>query len=171
MAAIAPLVRGYVDRVARQQCPDTDPHQAATARTGSMPDRITESLDFQARSLALRSQRQQLLASNIANADTPGYVARDMNFAQALQRATATLPAARTLAATQPGHIAAAAAAAGAVGADLVYATQSQTNLDRNTVDMDRERASFADNALRYEAALRFINGQVRTLTSAITGQ
>ena len=56
-------------------------------------------------------------------------------------------------------------------GVDLVYATQSQTNLDRNTVDMDRERASFADNALRYEATLRFINGQVRTLTSAITGQ
>lgn len=138
-----------------------------------MPDRITDSLDFQARSLALRSQRQQLIASNIANADTPGYVARDMNFAQALQRATASLPMARSMAVTQPGHIAAAAArgGAGAAEADLVYATPSQTNLDRNTVDMDRERASFADNALRYEAALRFINGQVRTLTSAITGQ
>lgn len=136
-----------------------------------MADRITDSLDFQARALALRSQRQQLIASNIANADTPGYVARDMNFAQALQRAAAALPAARTLATTQPGHVAAAAAAAGDAGADLVYATPSQTNLDRNTVDMDRERASFADNALRYEATLRFINGQVRTLTSAITGQ
>ncbi|HMN76522.1 MAG TPA: flagellar basal body rod protein FlgB [Burkholderiaceae bacterium] len=134
-----------------------------------MPNRLTDSLDFQAQALALRSQRQQLLASNIANADTPGYVARDMNFAQALQRATGTLASAQVLAATRPGHIAGAAPAGG--GADLVYATQSQTNLDRNTVDMDRERASFADNALRYEATLRFINGQVRTLTSAITGQ
>ncbi len=133
-----------------------------------MPNRITDSLDFQAQALTLRSQRQQLLASNIANADTPGYVARDMNFAQALQRASGALPSARVLAATQPGHIGGTTPAG---GADLVYATQSQTNLDRNTVDMDRERASFADNALRYEATLRFINGQVRTLTSAITGQ
>ena len=134
-----------------------------------MPNRITDSLDFQAQALTLRSQRQQLLASNIANADTPGYVARDMNFAQALQRASGALPSARVLAATQPGHIGGQAPAG--AGADLVHATQSQTNLDRNTVDMDRERASFADNALRYEATLRFINGQVRTLTSAITGQ
>ena len=81
------------------------------------------------------------------------------------------MPAARTLAATQPGHIAAGTGAGAGAGADLVYATPSQTNLDRNTVDMDRERASFADNALRYEATLRFINGHVRTMTSAITGQ
>ncbi len=134
-----------------------------------MLNRLTDTLDFQAQALTLRSERQRLLASNIANADTPGYVSRDMNFAQALQRATGGLPAARTLAATQPGHIAASTAAG--AGPDLVYATASQTNLDRNTVDMDRERASFADNALRYEATLRFINGHVRTMTSAITGQ
>ncbi len=134
-----------------------------------MPNRITDSLDFQAQALTLRSQRQQLLASNIANADTPGYVARDMNFAQALQRASGALPSARVLAATQPGHV--GGAMPSGAGVDLVYATQSQTNLDRNTVDMDRERASFADNSVRYEATLRFINGQVRTLTSAITGQ
>lgn len=136
-----------------------------------MLNRLTDTLDFQAQALTLRSERQQLLASNIANADTPGYVARDMNFSQALQRATGTLPAARTLAATQPGHIGTGAGAGAGAGADLVYATQSQSNLDRNTVDMDRERASFADNALRYEATLRFINSHVRTMTSAITGQ
>ncbi|MCO5123116.1 MAG: flagellar basal body rod protein FlgB [Rhizobacter sp.] len=136
-----------------------------------MLNRLTDTLDFQAQALTLRSERQQLLASNIANADTPGYVARDMNFSQALQRATGALPAARTLAATQPGHIGTGAGAGAGAGADLVYATQSQSNLDRNTVDMDRERASFADNALRYEATLRFINSHVRTMTSAITGQ
>ena len=52
-----------------------------------------------------------------------------------------------------------------------LYATAGQTNLDRNTVDMDRERASFADNAVKYEATLRFINSSVRTQLSAITGQ
>ena len=134
-----------------------------------MLNRLTESLDFHGQALTLRSDRQRLLASNIANADTPGYVARDMNFAQALQRATGGSPSARTLATTQSGHIATGRAPGGA--STLDYATQSQTNLDRNTVDMDRERANFADNSVRYEATLRFINGNVRTLTSAMTGQ
>jgi flagellar basal-body rod protein FlgB len=134
-----------------------------------MPNRLTDTLDFNGQALALRSERQRLLASNIANADTPGYVARDLNFAQALRAASGGLPAARTLATSQPGHIAASGAAGGT--STLEFAVTSQTNLDRNTVDMDRERASFADNSVRYEAALRFINAQVRTLTSAITGQ
>jgi flagellar basal-body rod protein FlgB len=134
-----------------------------------MLNRLTDTLDFQGQALALRSDRQRLLASNIANADTPGYVARDMNFAQALRQATGSLPAARALATSQPGHIAGGTGGPG--GSTLGFATASQTSLDGNTVDMDRERASFADNSLRYEATLRFINGQVRTLTSAITGQ
>ena len=134
-----------------------------------MLNRLTDMLDFHGQALALRSERQRLLASNIANADTPGYVARDMNFAQALRAATGALPAARTLAISQPGHI--GGASVGGAGAALGYSTPSQTNLDRNSVDMDRERANFADNSVRYEATLRFINGNLRTLTSAITGQ
>jgi flagellar basal-body rod protein FlgB len=134
-----------------------------------MLSRLTDTLDFQGQALALRSERQKLLASNIANADTPGYVSRDMNFAQALQQATGSLPAARALAVSQPGHI--ASGAGGVADSALQYSTASQDSLDRNTVDMDRERASFADNSVRYEATLRFINSQVRMLTSAITGQ
>jgi len=135
-----------------------------------MLNRLTDSLDFQAQALNLRSERQRLIASNIANADTPGYVAREMNFAQALKEATgAGQPAAR-LAASQPGHIGNTTAGGSSVST-LMYASPSQTNLDRNTVDMDRERASFADNALKYEATLRFINSSVRTQLSAITGQ
>ncbi len=134
-----------------------------------MLNRLTDTLDFHGQALALRSERQRLLASNIANADTPGYVARDMNFAQALRQATGAMPAANALATSRPGHI--GDGAASGAGSALEYATQSQTNLDRNTVDMDRERASFADNSVRYEATLRFINSHVRTLTSAITGQ
>lgn len=136
-----------------------------------MINRLTDTLDFNAQALTLRAERQRLIASNIANADTPGYVARDLNFAQALRQATGlaggTAPV--TPAASHAGHLGASAAAR--TEANLVYATPSQTNLDRNTVDMDRERANFADNSVRYEATLRFINGNVRTVLSAITGQ
>ena len=135
-----------------------------------MPIRLTDTLDFQAQALGLRAERQRLIASNIANADTPGYVARDMDFAQALRAATGSATAAATLATSSAGHIG-QAGTGGAAGSHLVYAVPAQTNLDRNSVDMDRERASFADNAVHYEATLRFINGQVRTLLSAITGQ
>lgn len=135
-----------------------------------MLNRLTDSLDFQAQALQLRSERQRLIASNIANADTPGYVAKDLDFAKALRAATGALqPALRV---SQPGHIGASGGnASGPDAAHLTYATAAQTNLDRNTVDMDRERASFADNAVKYEATLRFINGNVRTVLSAITGQ
>ncbi len=137
-----------------------------------MLNRLTDSLDFQAQALSLRSERQRLIASNIANADTPGYVAREMNFAQALKDATgAGRPAAR-LTASARGHIAGnSGGSGGGSGSTLMYAAPSQTNLDRNTVDMDRERASFADNTVKYEATLRFINGNVKTTLSAITGQ
>jgi flagellar basal-body rod protein FlgB len=136
----------------------------------NMLNRLTASLDFHGQALALRSERQRLIASNIANADTPGYVARDLDFSQALRQATGQMTAATApvLQASQPGHI--GGSANGRAEANLVYATASQTNLDRNTVDMDRERANFADNSVRYEATLRFINGNVRTMLDAIKG-
>jgi flagellar basal-body rod protein FlgB len=138
-----------------------------------MPTRLTDSLDFQGQALQLRSERQRLIASNIANADTPGYIARDMDFAKTLQAATGALPAAAAVSTTHAAHIGSGGArlSGSRVGAELQYATAAQTNLDRNTVDMDRERASFADNAIKYEATLRFINSNVRTSLSAITGQ
>ena len=138
-----------------------------------MLDRLHDALDFQGQALQLRSERQRLIASNIANADTPGYVARDMDFAKTLRAATGTLPTAVALAATSAGHVGAAAPAfgGGRVGAELLYATPAQTNLDRNTVDMDRERANFVDNSVKYEATLRFINADVRNMLDAIRGQ
>lgn len=145
-----------------------------------MLNRLTDSLNFQADALTLRSERQRLIASNIANADTPGYVARDFNFATALRQATGQASAAQSgiaqaklqLGTANAGHMGLHGAPAGSPAQpDLAYATPSQTNLDSNTVDMDRERANFADNTVRYEATLRFINSQVRTLNTAITGQ
>ncbi|CAN5889050.1 flagellar basal body rod protein FlgB [soil metagenome] len=133
---------------------------------------LTKTLDFQAQALSLRSERQRLIASNIANADTPGYVARDMNFAQALRDATGAGQQASQLTRTQAGHM--SAPSVGSTGlreSNLLYASASQTNLDSNSVDMDRERASFADNSVKYEATLRFIGNSVKTALSAITGQ
>ncbi len=130
-----------------------------------MIHRLTATLDFQAQALALRAERQRVLAGNIANADTPGYQSRDFDFASALREATAT-PARNQL--------------GGPVAQDLLrpagsryepalkYAQPSQTNLDGNSVDMDRERAAFADNAARYEATLRFVSGSVRTMLDAM---
>jgi flagellar basal-body rod protein FlgB len=132
-----------------------------------MINRLTAALDFQTQALTLRSERQRLIASNIANADTPGYVARDFNFAQALQQASGggrsgfKLGENAALAAEMPG--------AGKGGDPrLNYAAPSQTNLDGNSVDMDRERASFVDNALKYESTLRFINSSVKTTLDAM---
>lgn len=136
---------------------------------GSMINRLTETLNFQAQALSLRSERQRLIASNIANADTPGYVARDMDFATALRQAAGQTSTPGQMNVTATGHIQPMAGARAA--ANLRYATPSQNNLDRNTVDMDRERASFVDNSLKYEAALRFINGSVGTMLDAIKGQ
>ena len=134
-----------------------------------MINRLSDSLDFQSRALTLRAERQRLLASNIANADTPGYVARDMDFAAALRQATGTGQAAT--AALQGLHERLSALpgnAGGGAEPQLRYAAASQTNLDGNSVDMDRERASFADNSVKYEPTLRFINGHVRTMLDAM---
>lgn len=144
-----------------------------------MLNRLTDSINFQAEALRLRSDRQRLIASNIANADTPGYTAKDFNFSAALQQATGVGSSAQGLATPRlqmntgnANHLRRDGSTVGSKAQpELGYATQSQDSLDRNTVDMDRERANFADNTIRYEATLRFINGQMKTLSTAINGQ
>lgn len=131
-----------------------------------MLNRLTDALNFQTQALTLRSERQRLLASNIANADTPGFQARDMDFARALREATSQGAQSGALVTSQRGHIAPAAGARSE--SQKMYATAAQTNLDSNTVDMDRERANFADNSVKYEATLRFISGSVRTALDAM---
>jgi flagellar basal-body rod protein FlgB len=133
-----------------------------------MLEQMTARLDFQSQALMLRSQRQQVIASNIANADTPGYVARDFDFAQALKSATGGAhPGAVSL--TSAGHMRLASRAAGEP--ELAYTVQTQPSQDGNSVDLDRERANFVDNSIRYESTLRFINSHVKTMLSAIAGQ
>ena len=147
----------------------------------TMINNLTSILDFQAQALTLRSERQRLLASNIANADTPGFKSRDMDFAAALREATGQQGAgvgmsrpsgvatAGRMDTTQAGHISGSTMSSGETR--LLYSTASQPSLDNNSVDMDRERASFADNAIKYEATLGFINGSVKTMLEAIKGQ
>jgi len=131
-----------------------------------MINRLTDALNFQTEALSLRSERQRLLASNIANADTPGYQARDIDFARALKEATGQIATAGAMQVTQAGHIGPAAGARS--DTQKLHSLAAQTNLDSNTVDMDRERANFADNAVKYEATLRFINSSVRTTLDAM---
>ncbi|MBC7682415.1 MAG: flagellar basal body rod protein FlgB [Ferruginibacter sp.] len=137
-----------------------------------MLDKLGGSIDFQSKALVLRAERQRAIASNIANVDTPGYVARDFNFKEAMSAATSS----QSLVAgnkTDTRHMDLPNLDGSSLGnaQKLGYSVQSQPNMDNNTVDLDRERANFVDNAVRYEATLRFINGAAKTMLSAITGQ
>ena len=148
-----------------------------------MNTRLTDSIDFHGKALLLRSERQKVIASNIANADTPRYAARDIDFKSALADATGVRSAAESAAgskaliasSTHAGHLGGAnrsgESCARIDSTALKYRVTEQPSLDGNSVDLDRERANFADNAMRFEAALRFINGSVRTTLSAIRGE
>lgn len=134
-----------------------------------MIDQLTRGLEFQSRALVLRSERQRILAGNIANADTPGYRAMDFDFKAAMQKATGNAAGADAMARTNPRHVSAPEAGV-ATASSIQYRNPVQPSLDSNSVDMDLERMQFADNAIRFEATLRFLNGNIRTLQQAIRG-
>jgi flagellar basal-body rod protein FlgB len=120
---------------------------------------------FHKQALGLRAQRQQIIASNIANADTPNYKARDFDFYSALNAAMAGKSG--QMATTSPRHLNPTPSGA---GAPLLYRAPVQPSIDNNTVDMDAELAQFAENALHYEANLTFLSNKIKTLLSAIQG-
>jgi len=134
-----------------------------------MANPIDNALRFHAEALNLRAFRQELLAANIANADTPGYQARDIDFRKSLEEAMSGRTPTVQLAQTARGHVQPAGAAAAGAATPL-YRTVVQASLDGNTVDMDVERGQFAENAIRYEANLTFINSQLKTLLAALQG-
>jgi len=141
-----------------------------------MLGKLDDYLRFHESALNLRAQRQQLLASNIANADTPNYKARDIDFGKALQgalaRNTNAAPPAQTLAKTAVAHLTGTAGSAVQIGGlQAQYRVPQQGSVDGNTVDMDAERNQFTDNALRYEASITLIGAQIKSLLSAIQGQ
>jgi len=137
-----------------------------------MIGKLDEYLRFNETSLNLRAQRQQLLASNIANADTPNFKARDIDFNKTLQSAMAQNDPARQpgLMKTAATHLPGTASENTINGEPLLYRTVQQGSVDGNTVDMDVERNQFADNAIRYEAGLTMISAQIKSLLAAIQG-
>ena len=146
-------------------------------------------LGIHAQALTLESQRMQVLASNLANADTPNYKAQDLDFKAALSAAdptgvgsaSATLP----LAITHPNDLTSAGTAAGAAlgtndgiastatvpGAEsaLKYRVPLAPALDGNTVDEQLEQSAFAENSVRYQATLSFLNSKLRALVNALS--
>jgi flagellar basal-body rod protein FlgB len=137
---------------------------------------MTQSIDrlfsLHQAALSARAHRSQVLASNIANADTPGYQARDVDFKAALRQAVGSggdQP--QAMVRTSHRHM----NAEGMTGnspplGPLVYRTVTQASIDNNTVDVNVERAQFADNAMRYEASLTFINAKIKSMLAAIQG-
>lgn len=120
---------------------------------------MSDFLGIHGTALVLREQRLQVLASNLANADTPGFQAQDLDFASALQ---------------------AALSPAAGEGVDALEAAASQAryarpgvqpSLDGNTVDTQREQATYAQAALEYRASMAFVESKVRTMLTALTGQ
>lgn len=138
-----------------------------------MIDRLTESLNFYSQALNLRAERQKVLASNIANSDTPGYKARDFDFASALNAAVdgqqTTSQGGLSLTTTEPAHIAGRGPSTSTVaGIDLAYRNPSQPSLDGNTVDMNTERVQFMDNSVHYRADLQILGSRIKGLKSAM---
>ena len=133
-----------------------------------MIDKLNAALRFNQEALALRVRRQEVLAGNIANADTPNYKARDIDFGSELRRALEQGRGAATvtLATSSARHLHAASAVA--TDASLLYRVPAQASIDGNTVEMDAERVNFADNAMRYEARLTVLSGKIKSLLAAL---
>jgi len=115
--------------------------------------------------LRLRARRSEVLAANLANADTPGYKARDFDF-ETMLRNEMHKPV--RLAATHSGHV---RTDQGMVAStQMAYRIPQQASLDGNTVEVEREQTEFSANAMRYQASLRFLDGRIKSLMLAIKG-
>jgi flagellar basal-body rod protein FlgB len=117
--------------------------------------------------LLLHGQRIGVLATNMANADTPNYKARDIDFSAVLAQTDESAPLPMSV--TQAAHIAMNDAAS--LSAELKYRNPYQASLDGNTVEMPVEQAAFSENNVRYQASLNFINSDIADLKYAIAGQ
>jgi flagellar basal-body rod protein FlgB len=118
-----------------------------------MANGLDKLMQFQTDALRLRSYRQELISANIANSDTPNYKAVDINFAEELKAAEAAPQTSKN-----------------APAPTLLYRTPAQDSIDGNSVEMDAERAKFADNTVRYEAAMKTLTAQIKTMLAALQG-
>ncbi len=130
-----------------------------------MPE-LDASLGLAAKALGVYARRSEVLASNIANADTPDYRARDLDFRQVLG-AERSHQQMLTPVRQRAGHM---SLAGEGLGGDLRYRVAPQASLDGNSVDTAVEQSEFAANAVRYQAALRFLDGRVKSILAAVRG-
>lgn len=133
-----------------------------------MVSKLDRAFNFHQQVMNLRTERQQLIASNIANADTPNYKSRDIDFSKSLQAALAGRGAANgglSMTRTVTGHL---AGVASTPARDLMYRNEYQSSVDGNTVEMDVERANFSDNAIRYEASINFVTSRFKGILDAM---
>lgn len=135
-----------------------------------MIDKLDAALRFNREALNLRAQRQEVLAANIAHADTPNYKARDFDFSSRLSRVMEQGRASQSvaLATTSARHLQGEAVAVATPDQDLLFRVPTQSSIDGNTVEMDVERVNFAENALRYEFSLTRVSSKIKTLLSAV---
>ncbi|MEC9339969.1 MAG: flagellar basal body rod protein FlgB [Pseudomonadota bacterium] len=127
---------------------------------------LDSSLGLAAKALSLYAKRSDVLATNLANADTPNYRARDIDFRRALGQEQSRRQVLDTVV-SRPGHM----TLGGETGtAALRYRAATQSSLDGNSVDAATERGEFAANAVRYQAALRFVDGRVKSILAAVRG-
>ena len=119
-----------------------------------------------ATALKLRGNRAELLAANIANADTPNYKARDIDFKKTLSMVATEKADMRV---TSDKHI--DSSGNSKMGAEILYRIPSQPSLDGNTVDLQTERSAFLENSMMYQTSLQFLNGKIRGLMTAIRGE
>lgn len=124
-----------------------------------------KALGIHTQALALRERRSEVLASNLVNADTPGYKARDLDFKSIFKQ---TMPSGVNLERTQSGHM---ASSQQILGAQLMYRNPNQASLDGNTVETHVEQAKFAENAVQYQVSLSFINNKLSGLMTALRGE
>ena len=133
-----------------------------------MDAKLEQTLGIHDDALRLRARRANVIASNIANADVPGFKARDLDFKGVLAAATNRSQNTLKLRGTDDQHL--------AVGADVtqakaLYRVPLQPSLDGNTVDSQTENALFAQNTLEYQASLQFLSSKFRSIRFAIKGQ
>lgn len=154
-----------------------------------MLKQLDAAFSFHENALKVRGKRQEIIAANIANADTPKYKARDIDFQSVMKKSldntnsseispsalnAETFRNAGSLLKTSSAHLEGAPSSANLFGnstGDALYRPMVQGSVDGNTVDMDVERNEFADNALRYEASVTMITGQIKKMLTAINGQ
>lgn len=133
-----------------------------------MPISFDNILGVHEKALHMQSKRAEVLASNLANADTPGYKARDFDFQSVLKNASELNANTQRLQATNKGHI---QPEGDFYGVELQYRQSTQDSLDGNTVEPHIEIAQYTENSVRYMASLRFVNGKFSGLLTALRGE